>query len=81
MQTGQERKTEKLREAAFVLFLFPIQREGADGAELGQVGVEDAQVEVVPGVDPDADEDGEVRADDPVIEVVEGFGCLSVQAR
>jgi len=67
-----------LGEAAFVLFLFPVQREGADGAEFGQVGIEDAEVEIVSGVYPDEDEEGEIRADDPVVEVVEGLGRLPV---
>ena len=30
----------------------------------------------MPGVNPDAGEEGEVGADDPVVEVVEGFGRL-----
>jgi hypothetical protein len=46
---------------------FPSSRWRADGAKLGQGGVEDAQVEIVSGVYPDEDEEGEVRADNPVV--------------
>lgn len=61
----------------FVFFGFPIEDKGADGAEFGKCSVEDGEVEVVAGVDPDGDEEGEVGAYDWVVEVVEGFGGLN----
>ena len=54
----------------------PVELEGADGAEGGEDGVEDCEIDVVSEVDPDADEEGEVGKDEGGVEVVEGFGSL-----
>ena len=55
---------------------FPIKLEGADGAEGGENGVNDAEVDVVAEVDPDANEHGKIGDDNGGGEVIEGFGCL-----
>ena len=54
----------------------PIELEGADGAEGGQHGVEDCEIDVVSEVDPGEDEEGVEGDDEGRGEVVEGFGCL-----
>ncbi len=59
-----------MREFAFVVSGFPVEEEGANGAKFGEDGVQDAEVEVVAGVDPDEDEEGEVGAYERVVEVV-----------
>ena len=56
----------------------PVELVGADGAEGGEDGVEDYEVNVVPEIHPDADEEGEVGKDEGGVEVVEGFGSLEV---
>ena len=54
----------------------PVELKWADGAEGGEDGVEDEDVDVVPEVDPDGHEDGEVRENDGGVQVIERFGCL-----
>ena len=76
MQARQQPESDVLRNPAFILLCLPVELEGADGAESGEDGVEDYQIHVVPEVDPDAHEEGEVREDQWGVYVVEGFGCL-----
>jgi hypothetical protein len=54
----------------------PVKFEGTDGAELGQDGPEDLEVQDVTKVDPDTDERAEVGRNDDRVEIVEGFGSL-----
>jgi hypothetical protein len=65
-----------VRERRFVLLGCPVKDVGANGLEFVELGPEDAEVEVVAQVDPGADEETEVGADEGVVEVIEGFGCL-----
>ena len=65
-----------MRDPALVLLRVPVELEWADGAEGGEDSVEDEDVDVVPKIDPDGHEDGEVGEDDGGREVIEGFGCL-----
>ena len=54
----------------------PVELVGADGAEGGEDGVEDYEVDIVPEIHPEADEEGEVGRNEEGVEVVEGFGSL-----
>lgn len=65
-----------LGDPALVLLGVPVELEGADGAEFGEGGVDDEEVEVVPAVGPDAGEESEVGGDEGGGEVVEEFGGL-----
>lgn len=79
MQADEERKGYILTYPAFILLRFPIKGEVADGAEgaRGQEdGGEEAEVDIVPQIDPDEDEGGEVRHCDGRVDVVEGLACL-----
>ncbi len=76
LQRGEQAEDDDLREPALVLARLPVDLEGADGLELGQDGVEDAQVDVVAEVGPDEDEEAEVGPAVDGVEVVEGFGGL-----
>lgn len=76
LQHRQQRKSDDIRNPAFILLRFPVEVVGAYGAELGQQRPEDAQVQVVAEVDPGSDVEG-VEGDDEVrVDVVEGFGDL-----
>jgi hypothetical protein len=66
-----------VRDPAFVLFGFPVEFVGADSFEFIEFGPEYFEVEVMAEVDPCEDEEGEVRADEGVVEVVEGFRGLN----
>lgn len=63
-------------QGALVLAALPVELVGADRLELGEEAGEDAQVEVVAQVDPDAHEGEVVGAGEPVVEVVERLGSL-----
>ena len=76
LQRGQQAKGDVLADPALVLLGDPVEVEGADGAEFGEGGVEDDEVEVVAAVDPDADEEGEVGDGDAGVEVAADFGGL-----
>lgn len=58
------------------MFGTPIKDEGPDGGELGQGGVQDAEVEVMSAVDPDESEEGEVGDCDAGFDVRADFGGL-----
>lgn len=53
-----------MRDPALVLLRVPVELEGANGAEGGEDGVEDEDVDVVPEIDPDGHEDSKVRKND-----------------
>ena len=65
-----------MTDPAFVLLGVPVELEGTNGAEGGEGGVDDDEIDVVPEVDPDADEEAEPREDERGVQVVEGFGGL-----
>lgn len=73
MEGGEQGGGDDVRERALVLLGGPIQFIGADGFEFVELGVEDAQVQVVAQVDPGDNEEAEVGPDKGMIEVVEGF--------
>ena len=73
LQAGEQRKGYVLTDPAFVLIGFPIEFERADGAEFGEGGVQNYEVDVVAKIGPDDDEEGEVRDDERRVNVVEGF--------
>ena len=77
LQRCQQPKSDILADPTFILLRDPIQIKGSNGAELGEGGVKDYKVEVVAAVDPDADEEGEVRDGDGGIEVAADLGRLS----
>lgn len=74
LQGGQQRGGDVLADPALVLLGDPVELKGADGAELGEEGDEDLDVDDVAEVDPDADEAEKVRCDEEVVEVVEDLG-------
>lgn len=76
LQAGQQGGRDVVRDPALVLLRGPVELVGAHGLELVELRPDDAQVEVVPHVDPHEDEEGEVRPDQGVVEVVEGLGGL-----
>ena len=65
-----------MRQSALVLLGLPDDAVWADGLEFVPFGEKNAEIEVVSHVDPDDDEEAEVGADEGVVDVVEGFGCL-----
>ena len=77
LQRGQQAEADDLADPALVVLALPVDAVGADGAEAGEVGVQDPPVDVVAEVDPDEGEEGEVGADDGRVEVVEAFGGLA----
>lgn len=73
LQHRQQRKSDDIRNPAFILLRLPVELVGAYGAELSQQRPEDAQVQVVAEVDPGSDVEG-VEGDDEVrVDVVEGL--------
>ncbi len=60
-------------ERAFVLPRFPVEVEGADSAELGEGCIEDDYVDVVAEINPDDDEEAEIRANDGGVQIIECF--------
>lgn len=80
LQAREQGEGNVLRDPALVLLGVPIELEGADGSEGSGNGVEDDNIDVVAEVDPDGNEDAEVRGDDSKVEVGEGFGSLSGKA-
>ena len=76
LQGGEQAEADELADPALVVLALPVDAVGADGAEAGEVGVQDPPVDVVAEVDPDEGEEGEVGADDGRVEVVEAFGGL-----
>ena len=76
MQSREQRESDFLTDPAFVLLGIPIELEIPDIAKFSEDGVEDAEIDVVAEVGPDADEKGEVRDCDGRREVVEDFGSL-----
>lgn len=73
LQTGQQDKGDDLTDPAFVLLGLPVELVGANGAEFGQHGPEDLQVEEMAEVDPHKDEGAKVWYSDDGVQVVEGF--------
>ena len=67
-----------MRDPAFVLLRFPIELVRTDACEFGKGREEDTEVYVVAEVNPDADEEAEIGDYDGRVQVVEGFGGLSV---
>ena len=61
---------------ALVLLRLPVQIEGANRAELRDSGPEDEEVNVVPEIDPDEDEEAKVGANNGGVKIVECFGRL-----
>lgn len=76
LQGGEQDNSNVLRDPALVLLGGPVELKGADSAELGKEGVDDAQVEVMAHVDPDGHEEGKVRALERAVDVVERLGGL-----
>lgn len=79
LEADEQAEGDVLADPAFVLLRVPVEGEGAhvgEGAPGEDDGADDEEVEVVAEVDPDADEEGEVRDGDGGGEVVECFGCL-----
>lgn len=58
------------------MLCLPVELERADVAELSEGRPKDAEINIVPQIDPDHNEEGEVGSHDYGIEVVEGFGGL-----
>ena len=76
LQGGQQHQRDVERDPALVLAALPVELVGADRLELSEERIEDAQVQVVPQVDPHAHEEAEVRTHEGGIEVVERLGGL-----
>lgn len=70
LKRSEQGEGDVLADPALVLLCFPVELPGADGAEGGEDGVEDAQVEVVAQVAPDQHEEEEVGAYDGGVDVV-----------
>lgn len=64
LKTGQEAEGDVLADPALVLLRLPVQLEGTDGAELGEDGPEDLQVQHVSEINPNSDEQGEIGSRD-----------------
>ena len=62
LKTGKKSKGDVLADPAFVLLSLPVQLEGTDGSEFGQNCPEDLQVDKMPQVNPDRDEEAEIRS-------------------
>lgn len=76
LQGAEQGQRDDEGERALVLLRLPVKLVGTDRLKLGEEAEQDAQVEVVPQVDPDAHEGEVVGAREPVVEVVERFGGL-----
>lgn len=76
LEAGQEGKGDPLGAGEFIDLPLPVEVPGTEGAEGGEDGVEDAEVDVVAHVDPDADEGDKPGHGDGRVDVVEGFGHL-----
>lgn len=76
LQRGQQRKGDDVGDPALVLLRLPVELVGPDSAELGEDGVEDAQVDVVAEVDPDKDVCDVDGDDERAVNVVERLGEL-----
>lgn len=63
MQAGQEAKGDVLREWRLVLLGLPVELEGTNGGEFCERGVQNGNINVVAEIDPDQDEEAEVRSD------------------
>jgi hypothetical protein len=62
-----------MRQLAFILFRRPIEFVGPNRLELVELGIKNSEVQVMPEINPSADEEGEIGANEGMIEVVEGF--------
>ena len=76
LERREERRGDDVRDPAFILLRLPVELIRPNGLEFVEFGIDDAQIEIVTLVDPDEDEEGEVRSDKGVVEIVEGFGGL-----
>lgn len=76
LQRGQQRKGDDVGDPALVLLRLPVELVGPNGAEFGEDGVEDAQVDVVAEVDPDEDVCDVDGDDERAVDVMERFGEL-----
>lgn len=76
LQTGQQGEGDDLTDPTFVLLGLPVELVGSNGAEFGQHGPEDLQVEYVAAVDPHNNEGAKVWYSDDGVEIVEGFRGL-----
>ena len=76
LEHRQQCKGDDLTNPAFVLLRFPVQLEWSDGAELGQDGPQNAQIEPVTHIDPDTNEETKVGLRQRVVQVVENLGRL-----
>lgn len=65
-----------MRDPTLVLLSLPVELKGTDGAEGGEGGVDDEEIDVVAEIDPDQDEEGEERDHDWGGNVVERFRSL-----
>ncbi len=79
LKTSEQDGRDPVRERTFVLFGFPVEFVGPDGFEFIELRPEYSQVEVMAKVDPCEDKEGEIGADEGVVEVIEGFRCLEDQ--
>ena len=70
-----------MADPTLVLLSLPIEFEGPDGTEFGRCCVKNREVDVVAQVDPDEDEEEEVRANDDGIQVIQGFRGLVTKER
>ena len=79
LQGGQQDEGDGLGNPALVLLGGPVELEGPARGEVGEDGDQDAQVDVVAQVDPDADEEDKVGDRDGRAEIVEDLGGLEWQ--
>ena len=59
----------------------PVELVGTHGLELVEFGPEDSKVDIMAQIDPHEYEEGKIRANEEVIEVVKGFRGLSMLGR
>lgn len=76
LEGAEQGERDDERDVALVLLGLPVELVRADGLELGEQTPEDAQVEVVAQVDPNAHEGEVVGAGKRVVEIVESLGGL-----
>ena len=76
LQTADEHGRDPVRDVALVLLRLPVELVRADGLELVELGVEDAQIDVVTQVYPNEDEECEEWPYNGVIEIVKDLGNL-----
>lgn len=81
LQAGEQRHGDVVGNPALVLLRLPVELVRPNRLELVESGPEDAEVEIVAQVEPDEDEECEIRSHQGVIQVVEDFGCLVFLSR